>query len=897
MGVLDALLAGLLFHAACVGAPTVNGTVLANHDNSNSSTTIVPSAASMASCPKSCGGKTFDYPFGIGVGCFRSPEFELICNTGGLYLSDNDTEVLLDINVSPQQDISTFFRRYFHVISGVDVYNVSWKAPSIIRSFSLEVVIQGCGFDVYLGDDSAYSCTLTCPGETFPDVTSVVCNGIRGCCVKHLYGTNTMQLQFVRHTNGSFPKYREISVISRSMFLGWSVHADHPPCSDELRNDNNYACVSNNSSCDAEPIDENIYWYRCRCESEYAGNPYILDGCSHVDSAYYYNPVPRKVNCSRSCGDINVPFPFGLEESCSARTQFRLNCTDIATSTLQLDRNYQVSHIDIERGIIDIKLLVFYDIPIFELDHRVYSSFMTSESMHWTIDNLSCLQAQKNVSAYGCVSVNSMCLDFNDSTYKVYDVQEQWKYKNNGYRCQCMHGFHGNPYVPNGCQDIDECKTTPGICKELLCNNTVGSYHCTECPDKTKYDTATMQCIKVKRQRGLLLGIVMGLSAGIAILLLTLSAIFLVRKWRRDVQKRLRKKHFQDNQGLLLEQLISSEENAKDMTKIFSLEELEKSTNNFDHTRILGRGGHGMVYKGILSDQRVVAIKKSVIIQQSEIKQFINEVAILSQINHRNIVKLFGCCLETEVPLLVYDFIPNGSLFQALHSASDSNFTLSWDDCMRIACEAAGALCYLHSAAAVSVFHRDVKSSNILLDANYTAKVSDFGASRLVPIDQTHIDTKVQGTFGYIDPEYYQTTQLNEKSDVYSFGMVLLELLLRKEPIFTDEFGSKQNLFNYFLSELKSRPITEIVDAHIREEATEQEIKSVASLAEMCLKLRGEERPTMKQVEITLHNLRMERLNSLCQVARGNNQEIQPFIYSRANGGDYCCYPCTHVHV
>nr|TKW30309.1 hypothetical protein SEVIR_2G027301v2 [Setaria viridis] len=117
-----------------------------------------------------------------------------------------------------------------------------------------------------------------------------------------------------------------------------------------------------------------------------------------------------------------------------------------------------------------------------------------------------------------------------------------------------------------------------------------------------------MQCIKVKIQRGLLLGIVMGLSAGIAILLLTLSAIFLVCKWRRDIQKRLRKKHFQDNQGLLLEQLISSYENAKDVTKI-SLEEIEKSTNNFDPTCILGRGGHGMVYKGILSDQRVVAIK------------------------------------------------------------------------------------------------------------------------------------------------------------------------------------------------------------------------------------------------------------------------------------------------
>ncbi|KAL5994808.1 Wall-associated receptor kinase 3 [Asimina triloba] len=251
---------------------------------------------------------------------------------------------------------------------------------------------------------------------------------------------------------------------------------------------------------------------------------------------------------------------------------------------------------------------------------------------------------------------------------------------------------------------------------------------------------------------------------------------------------------------------------------------LEKATNNYDKSGIIGRGGSGVVYKGNLSDtNRAVAIKKSKTVDESQIELFINEVFILSQINHSNVAKLLGCCLETQVPLLVYEYVTNGTLFDHIHGP-----LLSWNHRLRIASETAAALAYLHSAVSTPIIHRDVKSANILLDENYTAKVADFGASRLVPMDKAHLTTLVLATSGYLDPEYLLTNQLTEKSDVYSFGVVLVELLTGKKPVFFDRFEkAKGNLSIYFILAMEGNRLLEILDAQLVEDGASMVLPNV----------------------------------------------------------------------
>lgn len=348
-----------------------------------------------------------------------------------------------------------------------------------------------------------------------------------------------------------------------------------------------------------------------------------------------------------------------------------------------------------------------------------------------------------------------------------------------------------------------------------------------------------------------------GGAAGIVMLTIFCYGMYKMIKSKRE--RKLRKKFFKRNGGMLLEQQLSATKDSFETTKIFTVRELQKATDNFNISRVLGQGGQGTVYKGMLTDGKIVAVKKSTLVDESQVEQFINEVVILSQINHRNIVKLLGCCLETEVPLLVYEFISNGTLSQLIRTPDDE-FPLSWEMRLQIATEVSGALAYLHSATSVPIYHRDIKSSNILLDDKYRAKVADFGTSRSVAIDQTHLTTIVQGTFGYLDPEFFQTSQFTDKSDVYSFGVVIAELLTGERPIMSRPGQDEKSLATYFISALDGDFLFEIIDGRVAREGSRDEVTSLARLARRCLNLNGRQRPAMKEVMFEIERIRTCRI-------------------------------------
>lgn len=603
-----------------------------------------------------------------------------------------------------------------------------------------------------------------------------------------------------------------------------------------------------------------------------ARNSFVAFGCNVLAKLIPYGTVLSYASaCAAAC--VNTPDV----SSCSG-----VGCCQTSIASLGSDLPWygiQVKHLEGETGnyyhravfIVDqdwfsrVEAAMASNFSALFFGNRFHEKVVMVDSvpvvLEWSLDLIR--DAGLFVlSPIGPQSSDFRCLSSNSFSYTIIGNYDR-------RRCNCSHGYEGNPYIADGCQDIDECQLPDIYPCHGTCINVPRTYRCSSKKG-------------IKSLPGLIA--IIALSAGFGLLFSILGVSNIINKLKQRRAKLLRQKFFKRNHGLLLQQLISSNKDIAERMKIFSFEELEQATNMFDQNRIIGDGGHGTVYKGILSDQRVVAIKKSRVVVQREIDQFINEVVILSQTNHRNVVTLFGCCLETEVPLLVYEFISNRTLSYHLHGQYEN--PLSWNDRLRIALETARAIAYLHSAASISVFHRDIKSANILLTDTLTAKVSDFGASRSISIDETGIHTAIQGTHGYLDPEYYYTSRLTEKSDVYSFGVILAELLTRIKPVFSTHSSEGKSLASHFVSVIKDCSLLDILDPQIVEEGRAKDAEAVARLAEVCLSLKGEERPTMRQVEITLEDVLGPNVHSSCRVSRTSQGALKDQTQNQNKGNE-----------
>ncbi|KAK7259024.1 hypothetical protein RIF29_24618 [Crotalaria pallida] len=309
----------------------------------------------------------------------------------------------------------------------------------------------------------------------------------------------------------------------------------------------------------------------------------------------------------------------------------------------------------------------------------------------------------------------------------------------------------------------------------------------------------------------------------------------------------------------------------------FTLRDLELATSRFSKDNVIGEGGYGVVYRGQLINGTHVAVKKILNnVGQAE-KEFRVEVEAIGHVRHKNLVRLLGYCIEGTHRMLVYEYVNNGNLEQWLHGAMRHHGYLTWEARIKILLGTAKALAYLHEAIEPKVVHRDIKSSNILIDSDFNAKVSDFGLAKLLGAGKSHVTTRVMGTFGYVAPEYANTGLLNEKSDVYSFGVLLLEGITGRDPVDYGRPAPEVNLVDWLKMMVGNRRSEEVLDPNIEVKPSTRALKRALLTALRCVDPDSEKRPKMSQVVRMLESEEypLQREDRRHRRNRGGSAEIE----------------------
>ncbi|KAK4583398.1 hypothetical protein RGQ29_026228 [Quercus rubra] len=377
------------------------------------------------------------------------------------------------------------------------------------------------------------------------------------------------------------------------------------------------------------------------------------------------------------------------------------------------------------------------------------------------------------------------------------------------------------------------------------------------------------------------MNIIIGSSVGAGVLLIaTITSCLFLSKGK--------KRYFEQDQldhSPPVQRLVSSKSKAHtEAAYCFTFSEIEDSTRKFE--KKIGSGGFGVVYYGKMKDGKEIAVKVLTSNSFQGKREFSNEVTLLSRIHHRNLVQFLGYSQEGERCMLVYEFMHNGTLKEHLYGPLTGHKSINWFKRLQIAEDAAKGIEYLHTGCVPAIIHRDLKSSNILLDKHMRAKVSDFGLSKLAVDGASHVSSIVRGTVGYLDPEYYISQQLTDKSDVYSFGVILLELISGHEAISNESFGVNcRNIVQWAKLHIESGDIQGIIDPSLHEEFDIQSIWKIAEKALMCVQPHGHMRPSISEVLKEIQDAITIEREAAGAAREGNSDVSRTSIHSSLNQG------------